>query len=262
VTGSWATGTLSDTATTYAQVGGLVGSACNYGSGYQMDAVIGSHTSVKLSGGQSNFAGGLVGYSCGDGVVENSYATGAITAGDCSYVGGLVGASTAYVEDSFATGAATTGNSGECSPSPSAGGLVGYNFGVGSSPGTITDSYSTGAATGGSGTNVGGMVGYSFDGTISDSYSTGAPSGSGYVGGFIGNDGSATLSDTYWDTTTSGITNLSQGAGNTSNASGITGLSTSQLQSGLPPGFLKATWKEKTKINGGLPYLVANPPPK
>jgi len=264
VTGSWTTGTLSDMASTYAQVGGLVGSACNFGSGYQMDAVIDSHSSVKISGGQSNFAGGLVGYSCGGGSVENSYATGAITAGTCSYVGGLVGASTGYVEDSFATGAATTGSSGDCGPPPSAGGLVGYNFGVGSSPGTITNSYSTGAAVGGSGTNIGGMVGLSYDGTVSDSYSTGAPSaGSGsYVGGFVGDDDSASLSDTYWDTTTSGITNASQGAGNTSNAPGITGLSTSQLQAGLPPGFAKSVWKEKAKINGGLPYLTANPPPK
>jgi hypothetical protein len=264
VTGSWASGTVSDTSSTYAQVGGLVGSACNYGSGYQMDAVIGSHSSVKLSGGQANFAGGLVGYSCGDGLVENSYATGAITGGTCSYVGGLVGASTGYVEDSFATGAATTGSAGECGPPPSAGGLVGYNFGVSTSPGTINNSYSTGAVIGGSGTNVGGMVGLSDDGTISDSYSTGAPSaGSGsYVGGFIGDDESASLSDTYWDTTTSGITNLSQGAGNTSNAPGITGMSTSQLQSGLPDGFAKGTWAEKAKINDGLPYLVANPPPK
>jgi hypothetical protein len=224
--------------------------------------VIGSHSSVKIAGGQSNFAGGLVGYNCGDGVVESSYATGAITAGTCSYVGGLVGANTAYVEDSFATGAATTGSSGECSPSPSAGGLVGYNFGVGSSPGTVINSYSTGAAVGGSGSDVGGMVGYSFDGTISDSYSTGAPSGGEFVGGFIGDDGSAALTDTYWDTTTSGVTNLSQGAGNISNATGITGLSTSQLQSGLPAGFQKGTWQEKTKINGGLPYLIDNPPAK
>jgi hypothetical protein len=229
-----------------------------------MDAVIGSHSSVKISGGQSNFAGGLVGYSCGDGLIEGAYATGAVTASTCSYAGGLVGASTAYVEDSFATGAATTGNSGECGPPPSAGGLVGYNFGVSSSPGTIENSYSTGAASGGSGTNVGGMVGLSYDGTISDSYSTGVPTaGSGsYVGGFVGDDDSATLTDTYWDTTTSGITNTSQGAGNISNAPGITGLSTSQLQSGLPAGFQKGTWKEKTKINGGLPYLIANPPPK
>jgi hypothetical protein len=258
VTGSWSSGSLSDTASTYAQVGGLVGSACNYGSGYQMDAVIGSHSSVNLSGGQGNFAGGLVGYSCGDGLVENSYATGAITAGACSYVGGLIGGSTAYVEDSFATGAATTGTSGECSPAPAAGGLVGYNFGVSSSPGTIANSYSTGAVAGASGSNVGGMVGFSYDGAISDSYSTGAPSGGAYVGGFIGDDDSATLADTYWDTTTSGITNLSQGAGNVSNASGITGLSTSQLQAGLPPGFQKKTWKEKANLNDGLPFLIAN----
>lgn len=263
VTGSWTSGTLTDTASTYAQVGGLAGSACNYGSGYQPDAVIGSHSSVKISGGQSNFAGGLVGYSCGDGIIENSYATGAVTAGTCSYVGGLAGASTAYVEDSFATGAATTGSAGDCGPPPSAGGLVGYNFGVSSSPGTIENSYSTGAATGGSGTNVGGMVGLSYDGTISDSYSTGAPGGSGtYIGGFVGDDDGATLTDTYWDTTTSGITNLGQGAGNESDAAGITGMTTAQLQSGLPAGFAKSVWKETSKINGGLPYLKANPPPK
>ncbi len=264
VTGSYASGTVSVSASTYAQVGGLLGSACNFGSGYQPDAVIGSHSSVNISGGQNNFAGGLVGYSCGDGIIEDSYATGTVTAGDGSYAGGLAGASTAYVDESFATGAATTGNYDGSQPGPAAGGLVGYNFGVSSSPGTITNSYATGAATGGQNAGVGGLVGYSLDGTISDSYSTGAPSaGSGsYVGGFIGDDSSANLTDTYWDTDTSGITNLSQGAGNISNAPGITGLSTAQLQSGLPPGFAKKIWKEKSGVNGGLPYLAANPPPQ
>jgi len=264
ITGSWSTGSITDTATTYAQVGGLVGSACNSGAGYPADEINGSHSSVSISGGEYNFAGGLVGYSCGTGIIENSYATGKVTAGDGSYAGGLAGASTAYVENSFATGPATTGNAAQGSPPPSAGGLVGYNYGVGTSPGTIMNSYSTGAATGGTGTNVGGMVGYSFDGTISDSYSTGAPSaGSGsYVGGFIGDDGSAALSDTYWDTDTSGISNLGQGAGNISNVAGITGLTTAEFQSGLPAGFAKNIWKEKSKIDNGLPYLIANPPPK
>ncbi len=264
ITGSWTTGTVAATSTTYAQIGGLIGSGCNSGSGYPTDSVIGSHSSVKVAGGEYNFAGGLVGYSCGDGIVEDSYATGTVTAGDGSYVGGLVGASTAYVEDSFATGAATTGNAAQGSPPPSAGGLVGYNFGAGSSPGTITNSYSTGAANGGSGTSVGGMVGYSLDGTIADSYSTGAPTGGSgsYVGGFIGDDGSASLSDTYWDTTTSGVANLAQGAGNVANATGISGLTTAQLQAGLPPGFGRNTWKENARINGGLPYLVSNPPPR
>lgn len=264
VTGSWTTGSVAATSTTYAQIGGLLGSACNSGPGYPVDTVAGSHSSAKISGGQYNFAGGLVGYSCGNGTVEDSFATGTVSAGDGSYVGGLAGASTGYVEDCFATGSATTGNAANGSPPPSAGGLVGYNFGVSSSPGTITNSYSTGAESGGTGTNVGGMVGLSFDGTISDSYSTGAPTGGSgsYVGGFIGDDDSASLSDTYWDTDTSGITNLSQGAGNIANASGITGLTTAQLQSGLPTGFQKGVWKEKSTINGGLPYLVANPPPK
>ena len=264
VTGSWASGSVSATASTYGQVGGLLGSTCNSGAGYEPDAVLGSHASVNIAVGQNMFAGGLVGYSCGSGMVEDSYATGTVTAGDGSYVGGLIGGSTATVDESFATGSASTGNANTSSPPPAAGGLVGYNYGVDSFPGTITNSYSTGAATGGRGTNVGGLVGYSLDGTISDSWSGGAPSaGSGsYVGGFIGDDNSAILTDTYWDTDTSGITNLSESAGNISNAAGITGLSTAQLQSGLPKGFSKKIWKEKSGINNGLPYLIANPPPK
>jgi hypothetical protein len=60
----------------------------------------------------------------------------------------------------------------------------------------------------------------------------------------------------------SGIGNPSQGAGNIANDPGITGLSDTQLKSGLPAGFDKSIWKEKSAINGGNPYLIANPPPK
>jgi hypothetical protein len=81
------------------------------------------------------------------------------------------------------------------------------------------------------------------------------------VGGFLGDDDSGGgLSRDYWDTTTSGITNLSQGAGNIANDPGITGETTTQLQSGLPTGFDPAIWAENPNINGGLPYLIANPP--
>jgi hypothetical protein len=59
----------------------------------------------------------------------------------------------------------------------------------------ITDSYSTGAVAGGSGTYVGWLIGYD-------------------------NSGQANT-DAYWDTTTSGVTNLSQGAGNIANDAGI-----------------------------------------
>ncbi len=102
---------------------------------------------------------------------------------------------------------------------------------------SIATSYSTGAITSGGGSDIGGLVGY--DG-----------------------NGSQDIVDAYWDTTTSGITNLSQGAGNIANDPGIAGLTTTQLQSGLPSGFSPTIWKEKSRINGGLPYLVANPPPK
>ena len=78
-----------------------------------------------------------------------------------------------------------------------------------------------------------------------------------------GSDGEGgTISDLYWDTSTSGITNLSQGAGNIANDPGITGETTTQLQAGLPTGFDPTIWAENTNINGGLPYLIANPPPK
>jgi hypothetical protein len=101
--------------------------------------------------------------------------------------------------------------------------------------------------------------------TITSSYSTGAVVGndSQYVGGFVGyDDSSGDISESYWDVDTSGITDLSQGAGNVSNDPGITGLTSVQLQSGLPAGFDPSIWAENPEINGGLPYLIANPPPK
>jgi hypothetical protein len=83
-----------------------------------------------------------------------------------------------------------------------------------------------------------------------------------YAGGFVGydNGSSGDLSSDYWDTTTTGITSSSQGAGNIANDPGITGLTTQQLQSGLPAGFDPKIWAEKANINDGLPYIIANPP--
>ena len=75
---------------------------------------------------------------------------------------------------------------------------------------------------------------------------------SGSNGGSVTND--------YWDLDTSGITDPSQGAGNIPNDPGITGLTTQQLQSGLPAGLDPAVWAEDPNINNGLPYLINNPP--
>jgi hypothetical protein len=108
---------------------------------------------------------------------------------------------------------------------------------------------------------IGGLVGQS-SGTIETSYATGAVTAAPLDGGLIGDfeDGGDPNTDAYWDTDKSGVTNLAQGTGNVANAPGITGLSTVQLQSGLPGGFSSAVWGENAGINGGLPYLIANPP--
>jgi hypothetical protein len=80
------------------------------------------------------------------------------------------------------------------------------------------------------------------------------------MGGLIGgyDDNGSKFTSCYWDTTTSGVT---QGSGD-GNEAGITGLTTQQLQSGLPQGFGKKFWAEQTTINGGFPYLLKDPPSK
>ena len=95
------------------------------------------------------------------------------------------------------------------------------------------------------------------DGALATSYSTGAVSGGSgsLVGGFVGYP-DATWSDCYWDTTTSGTDNGTGGG----NRTGLTGLTTAQLQSGLPAGFDPTIWAESPKINKGFPYLINNTP--
>ena len=86
--------------------------------------------------------------------------------------------------------------------------------------------------------------------------------GSSLIGGFVGDDtgSAAPTADNYWDLSTSGISDPSKGAGDSANDPGITGLTTAQLQSGLPAGFDPTVWCESAGINNGLPYLLALPP--
>ena len=171
------------------------------------------------------------------------------------WAGGLVGQNGygGLIEESFATGLIT--GSGQES---SIGGVVGINSGDGSETGTIINSYATGDVHGHKQTTVGGVAGYNPGSSIIDTtYSTGAVKGqeAGYIGGFAGANES-TIVNSYWDTTTSGTT---QGVGS-GNDTGVTGLTTAQLQSGLPTGFDPAIWAESPSINNALPYLIANPP--
>jgi hypothetical protein len=191
--------------------------------------------------------------------IQHSFATGKIAGPGAGWSGGLVGFESGTIDGCYAAGAVVVGNNtGNNNPRASAGGLVGAI----NSPATIENAYSTGSVAGGQDAAVGGLIGYSAEGTITDSYSTGAPVGGAgsVVGGFIGEDnGKNGFNDVYWDTDTSG---MSQGAGNIPNDPGITGLTTAQLQSGLPAGFDPKIWAENPNINNGLPYLIADPPPK
>ncbi len=218
-----------------------------------------SYSAANVSGNHSTL-GGLVAASSGP--ITNSYATGSVTGGNSARVGGLVGKAQAMVlSKSYSTGKVAGGDW------VIAGGLVGESGGVGTAN-IVSDSYATGSVTGGQHASVGGFVGRNDTGSgtvnsFADSYSTGSIVGGAgsSIGGFVGKDfGTDNFSDCYWDTTTSGITDLSQGAGNVANDPGITGLTTAQLQSGLPAGFSASIWGENSGINGGLPYLLSIPP--
>jgi hypothetical protein len=249
---------------------------------YQGTGYVGLFTSVKKSGVLSSVrlenvvirsqgsAGALAGSNAGlivnsssSGTIESSIAgglvqnnKGTVTGASSSAkvkgrsAGGLIGENYGTVEESFATG--------RVSGSGDAGGLVGY------SDGPILNSYATGGTYGSLG-SVGGLVGTIDEkphGSINTSYATGVvqQKEGEFAGGFLGVDenDAGTIANCYWDTTTSGTT---QGDGDGSEA-GITGLTTQQLQSGLPTGFDSTIWAENPKINNGFPYLIANPPPK
>jgi hypothetical protein len=245
-------------------VGGLVGE--NYGR------VVSSSSGGSIRAKDDSQVGGLIGTQAGNaygrvGSTLNSHSTARVTGASDSYAGGLIGLTSGSVMGSWASGAVSIGDELSIGPPASAGGLAGYFFAVSSDPGTIANSYATGPVSGGQGTNVGGLIGVTFagsnsDGPIVDSYSTGAVAGStgSVVGGFIGYEARQANSDDYWDTDTSGISDLSKGTGNVANEPGIAGLTTAQFQSGLPAGFDPSIWAQDPGINGGLPYLIANPP--
>jgi len=216
-----------------------------------------STASVQGGVGMGNlFVGGLVGEMFGGhAMLSRSFAAGTVLIDMGGYAGGLVGGSEDSgdsIQQCYATAQVTAGGTAEL------GGLVGLNHGP------ITETFAIGAVTAGNGSDVGGLIGENHS-TINQSYSIGSVSAGlhSFVGGLIGTDNTTlgSLSDTYWDTDTSGIGDLTKGAGNRKDDQGITGLTTAQLQSGLPAGFDPLVWNEAANINGGLPYLLALPGP-
>ncbi|MGD0191045.1 MAG: GLUG motif-containing protein [Rhizomicrobium sp.] len=238
--------------------GSLVGGVVAQNDG----EVSGSFVSGKIIAGNSNqygtLAGGLVGQNGSTGTILNNVVDVKISAGASSQsitgVGGLVGWNGGSITDSFAAGSVKGGTGSQV------GGLVGQNNG-----GTIQNAYAVASVAVDKNGAAGGLIGASNPGQYTAVYSSGAVSGKAgsLLGGLIGNDfGSFDFTDAYWDMTSSGITNPDQGAGNVQNDAGITGLTTTQLQAGLPAGFSNTIWAESAKLNGGLPYLLVLPPAK
>lgn len=245
-------------------IGGLTGQ--NYcglldGSVSTVNVSISSTTGT----GRSD-VGGLVGMNneCdygGGGIITNSRAVGTVTAQNPASAGGLVGTLIGgLVSKSFAAGDVN------CAKGCRGGGLVGYMTDADHYP-SVANSYALGSIVGGPGlARIGGLIGYvdAFNGyahLINHSYSTGRVSGAGketFVGGLIGYNVSHEVAHCYWDTDTSGANN-GAGAGD---LSGMTGLTTQQFQSSLPAALNPSIWGEDPNINGGYPYLIANPPPQ
>lgn len=256
-------------------------------SSYWAGGIAGRIQTGSLNDASSSVAVSALDYGGGviailDGSITGGAATGTVAAAGA---GGLAGSVQGNVTNSFATGNVTEGGAG--------GGLVGdYESG------TIQTSYASGNvsnSTGSIGSNAGGLVGTINSGTVTNAYATGnvaaGPGGtkSGTSGGLVGGNGGTLEHDyaagtvsgghanqsggfagvllgsvqvgNFWDTTTGG-TMPKHGVGKCSGTgcTTTTGLTTTQLQSGLPAGFDAGIWGSNPSINGGLPYLLAIPP--
>jgi filamentous hemagglutinin family protein len=250
ITNSYATGNITGYAV---NAGGLVGEDDGQISNSYATGSVESTEDYEWSA-----YGGLVG-SIGStgGTITNSYATGSVNAPFGGYVGGLVGENVGAISQSFATGAVN----GTVVPAgyASVGGLVGLNAG------SISDSYAMGSTTIGPNGTAGALVGRndpdvvtSDVSTITRSYATGpifAGTGS-YVGGLVGFDqtDAGAITSSYWNTQTTGVSESSQGTGNLPNEPGVTGMTTTQLQSALPSGFSGSVWA--TVNTATFPYFA------
>ena len=195
--------------------------------------VVGSATTGNMP---DQAAGGIA--TGNSGTISQSYSIASVEAGDCyagevhsnnAYSGGLVADNSGTIADSYATGTSYAGNSRGCGAV--SGGLIADN-----ATGAIVERvYSIGQVT-------------CFS-CSSDEW-----------GGLMGIDAQMSNQSAYWDLNTSGVSDPSRGAGRPANDPGVTGLTTAQFQSGLPSGFDPSVWAQSASINGGYPYLIANPP--
>lgn len=243
---SYASGTISGHSGAYGsglvEIGGLVGEL-GFSNGTS-GLIENSHaTGQVISSGSNTAAGGLVGASLNSSAITHSYATGSVSAGGPSWIGGLVGILfNGSVTQSYAIGSTSVGSGGD------AGGLVGQM-----NSGTIFEAYAKGAATamtGAIGADVAGLVAHSYGGTISQSYATGkVTAGPSSITGGLAAESSAFTTYSYWDTQTTGQQKSAGGIGE----------STFLLKLTLPFGFNAVDWSENIFVNSDYPYLRSIP---
>jgi hypothetical protein len=245
--------TVAGLTTTSSYMGGLVG--WNNANTRIQD----SHATGNVTAGTSGtLAGGLTGQN--NGSILRSYATGAVSGGAASSgnqgIGGLVGyngsGAAATIVDSYATGAVTATAAGGAAAY--AGGLVGSNVGAAS----VTRSYATGAVSvtaAAVASSAGGLIGNN-SGIVTQSYATGAASATSAsptaaAGGLIGtSSGTGTVTQSY---STGAATSAITGSG-TSMAGGLIGrnLGAAAVLQSYATGAASATAAAGTAMAGGL----------
>jgi hypothetical protein len=162
----------------------------------------------------SGYAGGFAAaFGSGPSNYQNIYATGNVTglAGSLE-IGGLIGefssstTTPSYLTQGYATGRVTGGTST----------LVGGLIGKLTNSATIYSAYATGPVSGGASATVGGLIGQQSDSAMTQVFSVGAVSGGSTSGGLVGSTtGSPTALYAYWDMVTSGKATSAGGAGRT-----------------------------------------------
>jgi filamentous hemagglutinin family protein len=172
-----------------------VGSSTSGSSGNSAGGLVGdnpgtitfSTASGNVSGGTNSFIGGLVGRNENPASIISSAASGNVTLSDATGAGagGLVGFNFGVINSSVATGNVTGGNSSDIFKAGAIGGLVGLN----DAAGTIVTSFAGGSVSAGSKSSAGGLVGFN-NGTITGSGATGAVSSlDNFAGGLVGFNG-------------------------------------------------------------------------
>ncbi len=239
-------GVISNASTTGAVSAGGYGGGL---AGESQGSIANSSAAVTVTGltAASSSMGGLVGWNNGAGIIQDSYATGNVTAGTGSTrAGGLTAQNNGRILRSYATGAVSGGSQG-------VGGLVGFNS---SGTPTIVDSYATGAVT--ATTFGGGLVGVNSVGaSIDNSYAAGSVSVASstittlFGGGLIGsNSGAVTRSHA------SGVAEVTStyAAATATSAGGLIGSngSTATVTQSYATGAASAVSAAGTTATGGL----------